>query len=129
MHTGIAPNSRRLAALAVLPFAGLLAACASTPAYDLQLARAESAVATANTSSTERDAGAELRIATEKLARAQAAARRHQSELALQLAEQTELDAQLAVLTARSSRSLRSAEESREAARVLREEIERGESR
>jgi hypothetical protein len=113
----------RAAALAAPMFA--LAACASTPVYDLQLAAAESAVSNANTDSTQLDAGAELRVATDKLSRAKEAADKRQAVLALQLAQQAELDAQLAVLTARSARALRAAQESEEAARVLREEIER----
>jgi hypothetical protein len=113
----------RAAALVVSMLA--LAACASTPVYDLQLAAAESAVSNANTDSTQRDAGTELRVATDKLSRAKEAADKSQAVLALQLAQQAELDAQLAVLTARSARALRSAQESEEAARVLREEIER----
>lgn len=103
----------------------LAVGCASAPAYELQLAAADSAVNNANTSSTQSDAGAELRVATEKLASAHQAARSKQAERALQLAQQAEVDAQLAVLTARSARSLRAAEESRDAARALREEIER----
>lgn len=116
---------------ALLPFClvVLVAGCASTPAYELKLAAADSAVANATTPSTQRDAGAELRIATEKLASAHQAARRHQPERALQLAQQAELDAQLAVLTARSAQSLRSAEESQEAARALREELDRAGAR
>ena len=102
-----------------------LAACASTPVYDLQLAAAESAVSNANTDSTQLDAGAELRVATDKLSRAKEAADKRQAVLALQLAQQAELDAQLAVLTARSARALRAAQVSEVAARVLREEIER----
>lgn len=113
----------RAAALVVPMLA--LAACASTPVYDLQLAAAESAVSNANTDSTQRDAGTELRVATDKLSRAKEAADKRQAVLALQLAQQAGLDAQLAVLTARSARSLRAAQESEEAARVLREEIER----
>lgn len=113
----------RAAALVVSMLA--LAGCASTPVYDLQLAAAESAVSNANTDSTQRDAGTELRVATDKLSRAKEAAAKRQAVLALQLAQQAELDAQLAVLTARSARSLRAAQESEEAARVLREEIER----
>lgn len=117
----------RLVLRALLPLGVSLWAvgCASTPAYELQLAAADSAVSNANTTSTQRDAGAELRVATEKLASAHQAARNKQAERALQLAQQAEVDAQLAVLTARSARSLRAAEESRDAARALREEIER----
>lgn len=117
----------RAPALIALPL--VPSACVSTPAYDLQLAAAESAVSNANDASTQRDAAAELRVATDKLARAQAAARDRQPELALRLAQQAELDAQLAVLTARSARAERSARESEAAARVLREEIERANAR
>lgn len=117
----------RVLTLAALPLT--LVACASTPKYDLQLAAAESAVSNANNTSTQSDASAELRVATDKLARAQEAARSRQPELALQLAQQAELDAQLAVLTARSVRAQRSAQESEEAARALRQEIERASAR
>ncbi|MCC6505942.1 MAG: DUF4398 domain-containing protein [Aquimonas sp.] len=107
----------------------LLVACVSTPVYDRQMAAAESAVETANTTSTQTDAALELRIATDKLAAAQRAARSKQPALALQLAQQAELDAKVAVLTARSARALAAAQESQEAARILQQEMQRDGSR
>jgi hypothetical protein len=104
-------------------------ACVSTPVYDRQMAAAESAVETANTTSTQTDAALELRIATDKLAAAQRAAGSKQPALALQLAQQAELDAKVAVLTARSARALAAAQESQEAARILQQEMQRDGSR
>lgn len=122
-----ATDVSRSARYSLLPIclALIVGGCATTPGYELQLAAADSAVANANNASTQRDAGAELRVATDKLASAHQAADRRQPERALHLAQQAELDAQLAVVTARSVRSLRAAEESQQAARALREELER----
>lgn len=122
-----ATDVSRSARYVLLPicFALIAGGCATAPGYELQLAAADSAVANANNVSTQRDAGAELRVATDKLAGAHQAADHRQRERALQLAQQAELDAQLAVATARSVRTLRAAEESQQAARALREELER----
>lgn len=113
--------------VAIVPL--FLVACASAPMYERQMAVAESAVETANTASTQTDAARELRIATDKLAAAQRAARLKKPALALQLAQQAELDAKVAVLTARSARALAAAQESQEAARILQQEMQRGSTR
>lgn len=107
----------------------LLGACASTPKYGAEMAVAESAVDRANTSSTSENAAGELQVANNKLERARDAYARKDYERARQWAEQAEIDAHLAELTAQSERSRIAAKESQDAARVLREEISRNPSR
>ena len=103
----------------------MLGGCASTPAPVAQMAVAEAAVQTANNSSTSADAGRELQIAIDKLARAKVAATNKDFERAKQLATEAEVDAQVAQLHAQTVRSRRAAQESQDAARVLREELNR----
>ncbi|MEQ8860807.1 MAG: DUF4398 domain-containing protein [Pseudomonadales bacterium] len=108
---------------AVLVFAA--AGCATLPPPTAQLAVAEASVKRADTSNTRASAPAELQIAVAKLASAQQAAAREDYLLSAQLAEQAEVDAQVAMLHAESVRSQRSAQESQDAADALREETRR----
>lgn len=113
------------ASLLLVGAAGL-AGCASTPPPpNEQMAVAEAAVARASTTSTSEGAPGSLRIAVDKLASARAALAAGDREQARRLAEQTELDAQVAELRAQTLRSRKAAQESEDAARVLREEINR----
>jgi hypothetical protein len=102
-----------------------LAGCASAPVPSAQMAVAEAAVQRANTSTTSDTAGTELQIAVGKLASARQALASKDFVRAAQLAEQAEVDAQVAELHGQSTRSRKAAQESQEAARVLREEISR----
>ena len=111
--------------IAVTAVFGGLAGCASTPVYTEQMAVAESAVQRASTSSTSESAAGELQIAVAKLTSARQAVTNKDFERARQLAEEAEVDAQVAELHAQSTRSRKAAQESQEAARVLREEINR----
>ena len=119
--------STPLAASALLlPFFLAVGGCASAPPPpDAKMAVAEAAVQHANTSSTSENAAGELQIAVTKLAGARQAAVAKDYARATQLAEQAELDAQVAELHAQSARSRKAAQESQDAARVLREEISR----
>ncbi|HEU0199944.1 MAG TPA: DUF4398 domain-containing protein, partial [Burkholderiaceae bacterium] len=90
-----------------------------------QMAVAEAAVQHANTRSTSESAARELQVATDKLASARQAVINKDYERARQLAEQAEVDAQVAVLHAQSARSRKAAQESQDAARALGEEINR----
>lgn len=110
-----------LAATALVVFGG----CASTPPPLEKMAVAEAAIQTASTTSTSEGAPGELQIAIAKLTSARQAMANENYELAGQLAEQAELDAQVAVLRAQSERTRRSAQESQDAAGALREEINR----
>ena len=111
-----------LAAATLLALGG----CASRPPPpDAQMAVAEAAVQHANTSGTSDNAAAELQLAVSKLASARAAVAAKDYDRARQLAEQVEVDAQVAELHAQAARSRKAAQETQDAARVLREEINR----
>jgi Domain of unknown function (DUF4398) len=66
-----------------------------------------------------------LRMARAKLERAQAALAEKDNERALQLAQQSELDARLAEAKSRAGKARKTAEELQESNRVLREEMSR----
>lgn len=102
-----------------------LGGCASTPAPSEQMAVAEAAVQRASTSGTRESAASELQVATDKLAGARQAVTNKDYDRARQLAEQAEVDAQVAEVHAQSERSRKAAQESQDAARALREEINR----
>jgi hypothetical protein len=128
MNTCITPSSpgrivRPVLALAAAAF--LLGACASTPLPAEKMAVAEAAIDRAGSAGTRESAPAELQIAIGKLERARQAVANKDYERAGELAEQAVLDARVAEAHAQSVRSLRSATESQNAARVLQEEINR----
>lgn len=114
-----------LSALVLASAFAVLAGCASTPPPTAQMAVAEATVKHANTSNTSTDAAGELQIAIAKLASAREAMAAKQYIRAGQLAEQAELDAQVAELHAQSTRARKAAKESQDAARILHEEINR----
>jgi hypothetical protein len=124
--------SRTPTSIAVtLAFAGAiaglagLAGCASAPPPTAQMAVAEASVQRASTASTSENAAASLQIAVSKLASARTAMNNKDYDLAKQLAEEAEVDSQVAELRAQSARSSKAAQESNAAARALREELER----
>lgn len=125
MKTLITARARALVPVAALAGLLVLGGCASTPAPTEQLAVAESAVERANTTSTSENAAVELKVATGKLASAREAMARKDYDAARRLAEQAEVDAEVAVLRSRATHSREAAQESRDAARVLSEEINR----
>ena len=99
--------------------------CASTPMPTERLAVAEAAVQRANTTSTQEAAPTELATAVGKLARARSAVTAGDALLARRMADEATVDAQLAEQHAAASRATLAARESEDAARVLREEINR----
>lgn len=107
----------------VLPL--LLNACASAPVPPEQLAVAEAAVQRASTAQTSEAAPAELRLATSKLADARSAVTAGDIERARRLAIEATVDAEAAEIHAQAVRADRAARDSEDAARVLREEINR----
>ncbi len=109
------------AALASIAIAG----CASAPPPTAQMAVAEASVQRASNASTTENAAAALQIAVTKLASARTAMNNKDYDLAKQLAEEAEVDSQVAELRAQSARSSKAAQESNAAARALREELER----
>jgi hypothetical protein len=103
----------------------VVSGCANAPAPKEQMAVAEAAVQRATTTSTNETAAGELQLAADKLASARAAMTREEYVLAKQLAEQTQVDAQVAELRAQTARSRKAAVETENAAGALSDEMNR----
>jgi predicted component of type VI protein secretion system len=112
-------------ATVVLMAAMILAACSSIPPPTAQMAVAESAIQRANTADTRTGAPGELQIAIAKLTSARAAFERKDYLLAGQLAQQTQVDAELAEALAQARTADVAAQETQAAARALRDELNR----
>jgi len=124
LHSTRTTSTTLRLALACIAAAGL-AACASAPVPNEQLAVAEAAVQRANSTATHELAAVQLQRASGKLASAREAMGSKDYERARRLAEQAEADALVAESHAMSARSRLAAQESQDAARVLREELAR----
>jgi hypothetical protein len=83
--------------------------CASTPVPNEKIAVAQASLQRAEQNGAPEYAPVELATARDKLARAQAAAARHDELPATQLAEQANVDAQLAEATASEKQSAKAA--------------------
>lgn len=116
---------RPVFALALATSLAVVAGCASFPEPTDKMAVAEAAILRAGTSGTSVDAARELQLATDKLTAARQAMSSKEYERAGQLAEQAAVDAQAAEIHAQSARSRKAAQETQDAARVLREEMNR----
>jgi hypothetical protein len=104
----------------------LVAGCASAPPPPLELmATSRAAVSSANSAGGNEFAPIQLRTATEKMAAAERAMVDKNYELARTLAEQAQVDAQLAGAMARSAKATKAAEALQEDSRVLRQELDR----
>ena len=106
-----------LAALGVV-----LAACASSPIPNEKIAVAKAAVQRAEQSGATELAPVELSTARDKLQRAEKAAAGHDAQPATMLAEQANVDAQLAEATAQEHRSHKAATELDASLEALREQ-------
>jgi len=116
----------RIALPAIITGASIfMAGCASTPAPTEQVAVSTAAVAQAVSSDGAALAPTEMRIAREKLDRANVAMAAKDYDLARSLAEEAQVDAQLAGTKARSTKAQKAADALQEDTRVLREEINR----
>jgi len=102
-----------------------MAGCASTPAPTAQMAVAKAAVVDANSAGGAEFAPMQLKSAMEKLAGAERAMTDKDYVLARQLAEQAQVDAQLAGAAARTAKAKKAADAVQEDSRVLRQEINR----
>lgn len=102
-----------------------MAGCASTPAPTAQMAVAKAAVVDANSAGGSEFAPLQLKSAMEKMAGAERAMVDKDYVLARQLAEQAQVDAQLAGATARTAKAKKAADAVQEDSRVLRQEINR----
>jgi len=107
-----APRSIVLAGLMVIVVGG----CATAPPPTEQLASAKAAVDSAAVDGAPAYAPTETRLATDKLAAAQKAAATKDYVLARQLAEESQLDAQLSVRKMQTAKSSKAADEARKAA-------------
>lgn len=102
-----------------------IAACASTPAPTEQMAVSTAALANAVSAGGPEWAPAEMATARDKLARANTALLAKDHDHARSLAEEAQVDAQLAGAKARSAKARKAADEVQEASRVLIEEMNR----
>jgi membrane-associated HD superfamily phosphohydrolase len=102
-----------------------MAGCASTPAPTEQMAISRAAVSNASSAGGNEFAPLQLKSAMEKMDAAERAMAEKDYMRARQLAEQAQVDAQLAEATTRSVKAQKAADELQEASRVLREELER----
>lgn len=123
--TSMRMTRRPMLALALVTSLAIVAGCASVPEPTDKMAVAEAAILRASTSGTSVDAPRELQLATDKLTAARQAMSSKEYERAGQLAEQATVDAQAAEIHAQSARSRKAAQETQDAARVLREEMNR----
>ena len=102
-----------------------VAGCASTPPPTGPIATARAAVSAANSAGGNEFAPTEIKSAMVKLDAAEHAMVKKDYLHALWLAEESEVDAQLAEAKARSAKAQKVAETLREDSRVLRQEINR----
>ena len=103
----------------------VMAGCASVPAPTDQLAVAKAAVTNAVDAGGVEFAPAEMRAAQDKMDRANLAMTTKDYGLAQSMAEQAQVDAQLATTKARSVKAQKAASAVQEDSRVLREELNR----
>jgi hypothetical protein len=99
--------------------------CASIPPPTEQIAVSKAAISTATSAGGNEFAPLPLRSAMEKVDAAERAMAEEENLKARQLAEQAQVDAQLAAATARSAKAQKAASALQEDNRVLRQEIER----
>ena len=110
---------------AMVSAVGLMAGCASIPPPTDQMALSRAAVIEATSAGSNEFAPLQTKSATEKLASAEKAMSEKDYVHARSLAEQAQVDAQLATATTRSVKAQKVADALHEDSRVLREEIDR----
>lgn len=103
----------------------LLAACAGTPPPLEQIAVSRAAVSNASSAGGNEFAPHEIKSAMEKMDGVERAMKEKNYSLAKQLAEEAQVDAQLAAAMARSAKAKKAAEALQEDSRVLRQELDR----
>ena len=101
------------------------AGCVTTPPPNEQLAVAKASVQRAEQAGAPELAPVEMAAARDKLARAESAAAHHDAQPATQLADQANVDAQLAEATAQEKRSHKAAMEADANLQALRQESQR----
>lgn len=112
--------------LALTLVAGSLIGCSATiPPPTQKVALSTAAIDQAEASGAVEYAPVEMRSAREKLTQARAAMNKEENKKALQLAEQAEVDAQLAEAKARTAKTQKAVNELQESIQTLKMEIER----
>ena len=112
-------------AVATLGATIFVAACASNPAADEKIAVAKESVTRAEQSGAPQAAPTELASARDKLAQAEKANASHTQPLATNLAEQANVDAQVAEATALQQRSHKAAADFDASMQTLQQESQR----
>jgi hypothetical protein len=112
-------------AAALFAAALLLASCAHTPPPTDQMAVSNAALASAVSAGAPELAPVEMNMAREKMTRANAAMAARDNELARTLAQEAQLDAQLAESRAGAVTARKAADAMQESGRALREEMGR----
>jgi septal ring factor EnvC (AmiA/AmiB activator) len=102
-----------------------IVACASAPMPSDKLAVAKTALQRAEQAQAAQFAQVELTTARNKLAAAQAAADKHDADMAARMADQAEVDAQLAEFTARAKQQEQLVDQMDAGLRDLRNEAQR----
>jgi hypothetical protein len=103
----------------------LIGGCASAPAPLEQMATAKQSVNSATSAGGNEFAPVQLKSAMDKMDSAERAMQTEDFVLARQLAEQAQVDAQLAAATARSAKAQKAASALQEDNKILRQEIDR----
>ena len=103
----------------------LMAGCASTPPPTEQMATSRAAISNANSAEASAYAPLQLKAAMEKMEAAERAMVEKNYTLARTMAEQAQVDAQLAAETSRSAKTQKAAQTIQEDSHVLREELDR----
>lgn len=111
--------------VATVAAAIFIAGCASTPAPVEQMAVSRAAVSNASSAGANELAPLLLKSAMEKMDAAERAMTEKDYVRARQLAEQAQVDAQLAAAAARSAKAKKAADAVQEDTRILRQELER----
>jgi hypothetical protein len=118
MRFQLSPLATSAALIALVTAAG----CATTPIPNEKIAVAKSSLQHAEQSGAPELAPVEMAQARDKLARAEKAAADHDAQPATQLAEQANVDAQLAEATAQEKKSRKAAMEFDASMQALRQE-------
>jgi len=111
--------------VATVAAAIFIAGCASTPAPVEQMAVSRAAVINASSAGANELAPLQFKSAKEKMDAAERAMTEKDYVRARQLAEQAQIDAQLAAAEARSAKAKKAADAVQEDNRILRQELER----
>jgi hypothetical protein len=120
---GLVVKVKRLATATTIALC--LAACATSPVADEQIAVAKASVQRAEQSGAPQAAPVELATARDKLVRAEKANADHNLPTATQLAEQANIDAQVAEATAQQARAHKAAVEFDASLQALQQEATR----